>query len=158
MITEITWRYWGKPRRFLSLDGRCPGRNSNRERIASIRTSCARNLGKLRWSSLPNFGTRYRWVVSLMLLLLFHGKYNNWYPSDQRIGGPQSSSTRLFGDEEKDFFVYCASNSCPWILYHYNEQSEGRENRLFQFSATSNELIYRTKLSPYLMRLAQITF
>jgi hypothetical protein len=41
-----------------------------------------------------DLGTRWRWVVSFMLLLLYSQAKSPWYPMDRRLGGTQSRSER----------------------------------------------------------------
>jgi hypothetical protein len=47
-----------------------------------------------------DFGTRWRWVVSFTLQPLYSQGKSPWYPSDRRLGGPQSRSGR--DGEEKN--------------------------------------------------------
>jgi hypothetical protein len=54
-----------------------------------------RHMGKWRYSStIPNFGTRWRWVVSFMPLSLYPR-----YQLDNRLGGPQSRSGCCGGEK-----------------------------------------------------------
>jgi hypothetical protein len=45
-------------------------------------------------------GTRWRWVVSCTPRLIYLQGKNPWYPSDRRLGGPQSRSG--YGGDEKN--------------------------------------------------------
>jgi hypothetical protein len=47
-----------------------------------------------------DLGTRWRWVVSFTSLPLYPQVKSLWYPSDRRLGGPQSRSG--CGGEEKN--------------------------------------------------------
>jgi hypothetical protein len=47
-------------------------------------------------------GTRWRWVVSFTPRSLYPQGKSPWYPSDRRLGGPQSRTGR--GSEEKNFW------------------------------------------------------
>jgi hypothetical protein len=64
-----------------------------------------RHMGEWRYSStILALGTRWRWVVSFMLLLLYPQGKSSWNPLDRRLDGPQNRSGCC---EEKKI-------SCPW--------------------------------------------
>jgi hypothetical protein len=55
-----------------------------------------------------DLGTRWRWIVSFTLRLLYPQGKRLWYPLDRRLGGPQSRSGR--GGEEKVASPHLDSN------------------------------------------------
>jgi hypothetical protein len=62
-----------------------------------------KRMGERRYSStILDFGTRWRWVVSFTPLPLYTRGKSLRYPLDGRLGGPQSQSGRC--REEKNLF------------------------------------------------------
>jgi hypothetical protein len=50
-----------------------------------------RRVGEWRYScTIPDLGTRWRWVVSLTRWRLYHCGKSPWYPLNRTLGGPQS--------------------------------------------------------------------
>jgi hypothetical protein len=59
-----------------------------------------RHIGEWRYSStIPDLGTRWRWVVSVMPRPLYPWGKSPLYPLDRRLGGPQSWSG-CYGEEK----------------------------------------------------------
>jgi hypothetical protein len=57
-------------------------------------------MGEWRYSStIPDLGTKWRWVVSFTPWLLYPRGKSPRHPLDRRLGGPQNSSGR-YGEEE----------------------------------------------------------
>jgi hypothetical protein len=53
------------------------------------------HIGEWRYSStIFDLGTKWRWVVSFVLLLLYPSGSSPRYPLDRRLGGPQNRSER----------------------------------------------------------------
>jgi hypothetical protein len=71
-------------------------------------------------STIPDFGNRWRWVVSFTTLQLYRRGNSSPYPLDRRLGGPQSRSGRC--GEEKDLAT--AGNRTPIlqpVAYRYSD-------------------------------------